>query len=87
MFSSLLISSLLIINPFDQGDYTQLPGMYPHAAGQIASHGPYTSVNEVYNIPTLTKNDKQVIKYYDSFFTTNPPGRVFNERINSRFSQ
>jgi photosystem II PsbU protein len=83
---ALLISSLLIMHPFNQGDYKQLPGMFPHAAGQIASHGPYKSIKDVYKIKTLTKNDKEVIKYYEKFFTVNPPGRVFDERINSRVS-
>jgi hypothetical protein len=86
---SLLFSSFhfsLSILSFDQGDYKQLPGMFPHAAGQIASHGPYKSIKDVYKIPTLTKNDKEVIKYYEKFFTVNPPGRVFDERINSGVS-
>jgi photosystem II PsbU protein len=84
MFSSHLLTSSF--NPFGKGDYKQLPGMFPHAAGQIASHGPYKSIKDVYKIPTLTKNDKEVIKYYEKFFTVNPPGRVFDERINSRVS-
>jgi hypothetical protein len=57
---SLLISSLFVINPFDQGDYKQLPGMFPHAAGQIASHGPYKSVKDVYKINSLTDEDRKV---------------------------
>jgi photosystem II PsbU protein len=86
MFSSVLISLLLLMSHFNQGDYKQLPGMFPHAAGQIASHGPYKSIKDVYKIKTLTKNDKEVIKYYEKFFIVNPPGRVFDERINSRVS-
>jgi photosystem II PsbU protein len=37
-----------------QTDYKQLPGFYPHAAGKIASNGPYKTVADIYNIPGLT---------------------------------
>jgi len=62
------------------------PGMYPHAAGQIASNGPYNSVKDVFSIKTLTKNDVQIIKKYQDEFTVNPPGRMFDERVNERVS-
>jgi hypothetical protein len=35
---------LVLLTSFYQGDYKQLRGMFPHAAGQIASHGPFNSV-------------------------------------------
>jgi len=60
--------------------------MFPHAAGQIASHGPYNSVKEIYQIEGLTENDKKLFKKYDKFFTVNPPGRQVDERINARVS-
>ena len=60
--------------------------MYPHAAGQIASHGPYASVKDIYNINGLTENDKKLFKKYEKEFIANPPGRSFNERVNSRVS-
>jgi photosystem II PsbU protein len=60
--------------------------MYPHAAGKIASHGPYANVKEIYNIPGITDSDVQMFKKYEREFTTNPPGRVFDERINARVS-
>lgn len=69
-----------------QGDYKTLAGMYPHAAGKIASHGPYSSVKDIFKIEGLTDNDKMLFKKYEHEFTTNPPGRTFNERVNSRFS-
>ena len=69
-----------------QGDYKIFPGMYPHAAGQIASHGPYASVKDIYNINGLTENDKKLFKKYEKEFIANPPGRSFNERVNSRVS-
>jgi hypothetical protein len=52
----------------------------------IASHGPYNSVQDIYKIPDLTENDKRVFKKYERFFTVNPPGRAFDERINARVS-
>jgi photosystem II PsbU protein len=60
--------------------------MYPHAAGKIASNGPYKKVGDIYKIRGLSSNDLQMFRLYESQFTVNPPGRTFNERINSRFS-
>lgn len=60
--------------------------MFPHAAGKLASNGPYTSVKEIYKIPGLTEHDVQVFKKYEKYFTANPPGRAFYERINARVS-
>lgn len=68
------------------GDYKYFQGMYPHAAGMIASHGPYKTVKDIYKIPNLTDNDKLLFQKYEKFFTVNPPGRVFSERINARVS-
>jgi photosystem II PsbU protein len=62
------------------------PGMFPHAAGKIASHGPYETVSDIYKIEGLTENDKVVFKKYEKYFTANPPGRAFKERINARVS-
>ena len=61
-------------------------GMFPHAAGKIASNGPYKKVSDIYSIPGLTKNDKELFKRYEDEFTVNPPGRAFKERINGRVS-
>ena len=60
--------------------------MYPHAAGKIASHGPYTTVKDLYKIDGLSSRDKELFKKYEKEFTVNPPGRTFKERVNSRFS-
>ena len=69
-----------------QGDYKVLPGFFPHAAGKIASNGPYERVGDIYKIKGLTENDKAMFKKYERAFTVNPPGRVFDERINARVS-
>jgi hypothetical protein len=60
--------------------------MYPHAAGLIAANGPYNQVSDIYKIEGLTENDKQLFRKYEKEFTVNPPGRMFDERINQRVS-
>jgi hypothetical protein len=67
-------------------DYKRLPGMYPHAAGQIASHGPYNNVGDLLKIKSANANDKKLFKKYEKEFVALPPGRMFNERINARQS-
>lgn len=76
----------LDLNAAFVGDYKQLRGMFPNAAGKIASHGPYSTVKDIYKIPGLTKNDIELFKKYEKEFTVHPPGRVFDERINARVS-
>ena len=61
--------------------------MYPHAAGQIASHGPYKSVNDLQQIKTANARDKELFRKFADEFTTLPPGRMFIERLNGRQSQ
>mmetsp|Transcript_974 Transcript_974/g.1228 ORF Transcript_974/g.1228 Transcript_974/m.1228 type:complete len:157 (+) Transcript_974:304-774(+) len=67
-------------------DYQQFPGMYPHAAGKIASNGPYATVKDIYKISGITDNDKVVFQKYEKMLTALPPGRMFDERINQRQS-
>lgn len=64
----------------NQIDYKQFPGFYPHAAGMIASHGPYNTVSDIYKIPGITANDKAIFKKYEKELTVLPPGRMFKER-------
>ena len=64
--------------------YLRLPGMYPAAAGKIVSNGPYKSVADVYSIPGLTAAEKDVIKKYESRFTTKEPAAEYViDRINN----
>jgi len=42
------------------GDYKQFPGMYPHAAGKIASNGPYSSVSFRIHISLYSKSSHSV---------------------------
>mmetsp|Transcript_6403 Transcript_6403/g.11394 ORF Transcript_6403/g.11394 Transcript_6403/m.11394 type:complete len:161 (+) Transcript_6403:206-688(+) len=67
-------------------DYKAFPGFFPHAAGKIASNGPYKTVKDIYNIPGITENDKAMFKKYEKELTVLPPGRMFKERINQRQS-
>jgi photosystem II PsbU protein len=67
-------------------DYKQFPGMFPRAAGLIASHGPYDSVRDIFKIPEATENDKKMFKQYAKDFIALPPSRMFIERLNGRVS-
>ena len=67
-------------------EYKKLRGMFPHAAGKIASNGPYTKVSDIYKIEGLTDNDIKMFKKYEKELIALPPGRTFNERVNSRVS-
>ena len=55
-------SSKIDINNANIRVYAKLPGMYPGAAGKIASNGPYKSVSDVYNIKGLKDAEKAAIK-------------------------
>mmetsp|Transcript_5973 Transcript_5973/g.13693 ORF Transcript_5973/g.13693 Transcript_5973/m.13693 type:complete len:157 (-) Transcript_5973:1350-1820(-) len=77
---------LLDVNNAFVVDYKQYPGMYPTAAGKIASHGPYNNVKDIYDIPGVTEHDKYIFKRYETEMTALPPGRMFDERINQRQS-
>ena len=67
-------------------DYKQLQGMYPHAAGLIASNGPYQTVEDLFRLPGATANDKALFTQYRKELVALPPGRTFYERINARQS-
>ena len=64
--------------------YRQFPGMYPTAAGQIATHGPYKQVSDIYNIPGLDEKVKAIMKKYESNFVVLPANEAyFIDRINN----
>mmetsp|Transcript_1345 Transcript_1345/g.1712 ORF Transcript_1345/g.1712 Transcript_1345/m.1712 type:complete len:157 (-) Transcript_1345:390-860(-) len=50
------------LNAATVGEYKQFPGMFPHAAGKIASNGPYEKVSDIFNIEGLTENDKKSLQ-------------------------
>merc|ERR1719277_1397528 len=64
--------------------YRQFKGMYPTAAGAIATHGPYKQVSDIYNIPGLDDKVKAVMKKYESQFVVLPANEAyFIDRINN----
>jgi len=65
--------------------YIRLPGMYPGAAGKIASNQkPYKNVGDVYATPGLTEAQKSVIKKYESkFVVLEPKPEYVIDRMNN----
>merc|ERR1719343_676741 len=72
------------INNANVQAYRQFPGMYPTAAGAIATHGPYKDVNEVYDIPNLAPTLKEIIKKYEKNLVCLPASPAyFLDRVNN----
>lgn len=64
---------LIDLNNANIRAYLKLPGMYPGAAGKIASNTtPLAKVGDVYGIKGLTDAERAVIKKYESRFTVLP---------------
>mmetsp|Transcript_29585 Transcript_29585/g.49095 ORF Transcript_29585/g.49095 Transcript_29585/m.49095 type:complete len:150 (+) Transcript_29585:64-513(+) len=77
-------SNVVDINNANVRVYLKMPGLYPTVAGKIASNGPYKSVGDLYSIPGLTGAEKDLIKKYESRFTTTPPAADYViDRINN----
>merc|ERR1712066_786171 len=59
-------------------------GMYPTAAGQIATHGPYKQVSDLYEIKGLPDSIKDIMKKYEGNFVVLPANEAyFIDRINN----
>merc|ERR1719330_2299846 len=72
------------INNANVQAFRQFPGMFPTAAGAIATHGPYKSVSDIYEIPGLDDRVKAIMKKYESNFVALPPNQAyFIDRINN----
>lgn len=64
--------------------YLKVPGLYPNAAGKIVSNGPYKTVADVYNIPTLTGAEKDAIKKAEGkFVVLDPKPEYVIDKINN----
>merc|ERR1719499_2487388 len=64
--------------------YRQFPGMYPTAAGWIATHGPYKQVSDLYEIKGVPENVKALFKKYEGQFVVLPANEAyFIDRINN----
>ena len=60
------------------------PGMYPTLAGKIVLGGPYTSVDDLFQLD-LTPRQKELVEKYKDNFTVTPASIALNEgfdRIN-----
>jgi photosystem II PsbU protein len=64
--------------------FQAFPGMYPTLAGKIVLGGPYTSVDDLFNLD-LTDRQKELVEKYKDNFTVTPASIALNEgfdRIN-----
>merc|ERR1719499_2525776 len=65
------------INNANVQAYRQFPGMFPTAAGAIATHGPYEKVSDVYNIPNMDDRVKAIIKKYEGNLVVTPANPAY----------
>ena len=64
--------------------YLKLPGVYPTAAGRIASNGPYKAVSDIYNLPGMTNAEKDALKKVESkFIVLDPKPEYVIDKINN----
>ncbi|OLP82291.1 Photosystem II 12 kDa extrinsic protein, chloroplastic [Symbiodinium microadriaticum] len=64
--------------------YRQFPGMFPTIAGLIGTHGPYSQVSDIYNIPGMDDKLKNIAKKYEGNLVCLPASPAyFIDRINN----
>ena len=62
----------------------QFPGMYPTAAGLIATHGPFKEMKVVYNILNMPVPVRNIIKQYEASLVCLPANKAYIlDRINN----
>ncbi|EKX46101.1 hypothetical protein GUITHDRAFT_70798 [Guillardia theta CCMP2712] len=61
--------------------YTKLPGMYPSIAGIIAKNGPYQTVEDIYKLPKLSAEQKEIVKKYEKNLVALEPAPEYQEDI------
>ncbi len=77
-------NSKIDLNNANISAFRRLPGMYPTIARILVANAPYSSVDEVFAIPSLTEAQKQRIKENLNEFTLKQPDASMNrERINN----
>lgn len=77
-------SEIVDINNANVRAYLKMPGLYPTVAGKIASNGPYKTVSELYSIPGLSAQEKDILKKYESrFVALEPAADYVIDRINN----
>ncbi len=53
--------------------FIQFPGMYPTLAGIIVRNSPYESVDDIFDLPSLTDRQKDILnRYKERFIVTDP---------------
>ena len=65
--------SVIDLNNANIRAYLKLPGLYPTIAGKIVTNVPYSAVGDVYKIPGLSSKETEILKKYESRFTTKTP--------------
>lgn len=48
--------------------YLKIPGLYPTIASKLVNNGPYKSVQDVFNIASLSSSEKETLKNSESRF-------------------
>merc|ERR1711879_171207 len=77
-------SDIVDINNANVQAYRQFRGMYPTAAGLIAVNGPYKEVKDIYKIPGMPENVKEIIKKYEKQLIVLPYNEAYGiDRINN----
>jgi len=77
-------SNKVDINNANVQAYRQFPGMFPYAAGFIATHGPYKEVSDIYKEEKLDPKIKEIIQKYEKNLVCFPPSPAyFIDRINN----
>merc|ERR1712204_27271 len=72
------------INNANVQAYRQFPGMYPTAAGAIATHGPYSKVSDIFDIPGVEERVKDIMKKFEGQFVCLPPNQAYVlDRVNN----
>merc|ERR1719160_2480873 len=70
-------TDIVDINNANVQAYRQFRGMYPTAAGVIATHGPYKEVADIYKIEGLEPAVKDIIKKYEKQFIVLPYNEAY----------
>lgn len=77
-------SNIVDVNNANIRAYLKMPGMYPAVAGKIVSHGPYTTVADLYKIEGLTSAQSEIIKKYEGRLVAKTPSPDYViDRINN----
>jgi len=77
-------TDIVDINNANVQAYRQFRGMFPTAAGFIATHGPYKEVADLYKIPQMPDEVAKIIKKYEKQFIVLPYNEAYGlDRINN----